>query len=58
MNNPKTQLLVKGVIVGDIKLQITGYYHYDNIIDKHFICDERLCKRYEIYPETVKLINQ
>ena len=57
MNNPKIELLVTATIIGDANAEIRGYYHYDNVIRKHFVVDAETCIRYEVIEKTVKLLN-
>jgi hypothetical protein len=56
MNNPKMDLLVTATIVGDAKFEITGYYHWDCVINKHFVVSIKSCIRQEVFEETVKLV--
>jgi len=56
MNNPRRELLVTATIVGDAKAKILGYYHYDSVINKHFVVTEHGCIRHEVIESTVKLL--
>lgn len=56
----KTQdkFLAKGIMIGYIQSKIVGYYHYDSKTDKHYICDEKTLFRYEVYENSVELLNE
>lgn len=58
MQNPKKELLVIAIIVGDLKTKIIGYYHYDLMIDTHYVCDYKDLKRYEVYEYSITLNNK
>lgn len=49
MNN----YLFRGKSTGDLGIWIYGYYHYDKVLDQHFISDIHTLVRYEVRPETV-----
>jgi len=55
MNNPKERLLVTATIVGDMEAKIIGYYHWDSVINKHFVVTMHGCIRHEVIESSVKL---
>ena len=38
---------------GNLHPWIYGYYHYDKVLDRHYICDDDTLFRYEVIGETV-----
>lgn len=52
------KFLVKGIVIGDVKPIIVGYYHYDEKTDKHYICSEKTLFRYEVYENSVEFANK
>jgi hypothetical protein len=57
MEHPEKALLVKATGVGDLKAQIIGYYHYDNTLNEHFVCNRESLIRYQVLPETIVFVN-
>lgn len=55
MQNPKIELLVRAIVVGDLKTEVIGYYHYDISTDTHYVCDYKNLKRYEVYEYSITL---
>jgi hypothetical protein len=57
IEDPQTALLVTGKTTSELTF-VTGYYHYDKEVDKHYICSEERLFRYEVSPETIKFATQ
>lgn len=53
IGDPQNALLVTGKTTSGLSL-VTGYYHYDKEVDKHYICGSDTLIRYEVNPETIK----
>ena len=43
----------RGKCVGDIGSWAYGYYHYDSVLNQHYICLETSLVRKEVIPETI-----
>lgn len=53
IEDPQTALLVTGKTTSGLT-DVTGYYHYDMDVYKHYICSSEHLRRYEIQPETIR----